>query len=404
MTEREASGPLALDSGRRSIERMLDLGSAKSPARVLFATSAEQPAADTMQRALELVQTVKAEMHILYVASDLGRATKLELIALTHGPARASIPPDTADATLSIQLQNVTPAESASLERDNGVAAATMLETISTHTGTDRLAQRPPSPVGALAAESGSSTAGTPSSGDALSRGRAVPAWCKHIIPEAQVSTRVSVRSGDFVATVCEHAEALGAALLIVSGHEQPGGRITALSRQSGRPVFVARTRPIDSNKVLAATDLSDERFPVLRLAYKFGGFLHAPLVAVHNVPPKSLEAPTRSRRQAPDPDFVATTGLQALVDVTRSLGYETAVLSCMFDPVDAVLREARARRADTIMVGTHEPRAGERISVAAQIVNLASQSVLVVPLDHLESTATRAPQPTISLSTAEAI
>jgi nucleotide-binding universal stress UspA family protein len=440
MSERQMSPEqLVLNPPRRAVERMLDLDSGKKPARLLFATSAERPSADAVQHACDFAQALGAEMHVLYVASEPGRATQIELASLDMRATRATGPAVLNAKAAEAAAMTETPAEVmgpsvASPQVD--VAAhdardahdATLATVVTTSRGADaepmREALVPPipeaAPTQADAADRQSADQSLPSAqsvaveassaSDAPTQATAAasstiapagvtnitPSWCNEIFPEELRSTRVTVRSGDFASTVCEHAEALGASLIIVSGYERPGGRVTALARAAAVPVFVSRARGTDDTTILAATDLTDEQYPILRLAYKLGGLTQAPLVAVHNVAPKTLQLPVRASARAvvaPDPAIV-TKRLEALVDVTRKLGFETAVLSSMFDPVDAILREAKARYVDTIVVGTRAPLPGERGSVAAQVINLATQSVLVIPLEPLEpSNASRALQ-----------
>lgn len=385
MTDRQmAPETRVLNPPRRAVERMLDFDAAKTPARLLFATSSERPSADAVQHARDFAQAVGAEMHVLYLASEPSRLTLLELEGVD---ARPTLP----EGPAIVHAQAVLVPEPAAKAEASSATNATLDTNVTYDSQVTQVTRA--APIGATAA-----SVVTASSAVAATAEPSVtsftPAWCDDIFPEELRSTRVAVRTGDFTSTVCEHAEAIGASLIIVSGHERPGGRVTALARAAAVPVLVARARAAEETTILAATDLSDEQYPILRLAYKLGGLTRAPLVAVHNVAPKSTQLSVRARGQAnsiaaPDP-AVVTKRLEILVDVTRNLGFETAVLSSMLDPVDAVLREAKARHVDTIVVGTRAPAPGERASVAAQVINLATQSVLVIPLELTEPSNAR--------------
>ncbi len=69
-------------------------------------------------------------------------------------------------------------------------------------------------------------------------------------------------------------------------------------------------------------------------------------------------------------------------------------VVACEATPADAILREARLRNANLVVVGMRRSWV-DRLpgaSVAAQVVNQAWRSVLVAPLDA--ATSPLAPQP----------
>jgi nucleotide-binding universal stress UspA family protein len=190
-------------------------------------------------------------------------------------------------------------------------------------------------------------------------------------------------RRDGFVQRVAARAREVNAILLILPGSERPAARATAMVRATGRPVLVARPR-MASGAILAATDLTDPRYPIVRQAGRLGALNRVSVVALHNVLPSCIELETRAPWPAalrPDPDAM-THQLQALVGATREHRVATAILTALIDPVDAILREARASRPDLVVVGTR-PRCEEasgRRSVSAQLVNLLRQSVLIMP------------------------
>jgi nucleotide-binding universal stress UspA family protein len=205
----------------------------------------------------------------------------------------------------------------------------------------------------------------------------------------------VAVAEGEFVPTVCSYARELNASLVILPGYARRGRDVAKLVRSSGRAVLVAKRRLV-SGIVLAATDLSDPRFPVVRRAGALGAVAQISVVAVHNVCPALVQLDGQAGRIARIEADRAATGrqLQALVQVTSNFKIQTAVLTSLLDPVDAILHEARSRDASLVVVGAHlGGRAAKRSSVSADLVNLAPTSVLVVPLRPVQS---RAEQPRI--------
>lgn len=204
----------------------------------------------------------------------------------------------------------------------------------------------------------------------------------------APTGSRVHVRAGRFVDEAAACTRELGAALVVVPAIDVlPGSRIAALCGATGAPVFVARASSAEPT-IVAATDLEDEGYPVLRAAAALGRRLEAPVVAVHNVP---LHVPFPSAG-APWPMTVLPSE-PALADRRRRLaralerahvGAEGFVMRASVT-AEAIVARARDQRADVIVVG-NRPRPFRGIlcleSVGAQVVDRASQSVLMTPLE----------------------
>jgi nucleotide-binding universal stress UspA family protein len=166
------------------------------------------------------------------------------------------------------------------------------------------------------------------------------------------------------------------------------GTLVTTLAHASGVPVVVLRPAT-SQHAIVAATNLEEVDYPVLRKAIELGEQLHERVIPVHNVTPLSVvvspdsmlppitvwpgRGETEVRRvrlaHAVDQLHIAARGLVAN-DV---------------NPAEAILRVARVEDADVVIVGAH-PRSwfGRLVSgsVAAQVVNRARRSVLVVPLE----------------------
>lgn len=168
------------------------------------------------------------------------------------------------------------------------------------------------------------------------------------------------------------------APILVVVPAGMNGRLVTSLACAARVPVLVARP-PSDGETVLAASDLSQPRLPVLREAAGLARRLAAPVVLLHNLPPPRDGRETASSEAA----RAEASGLLSRVrDATIRLGVEgRAVLSRQPSAADAIVRAAR--HADIVVVGSYRrswmPRLVAR-SVAATVVDRAGRSVLVTP------------------------
>jgi nucleotide-binding universal stress UspA family protein len=208
---------------------------------------------------------------------------------------------------------------------------------------------------------------------------RQMRSWYQTVLNDPLPIRRVRIRLGEFGEQVAARATQLDARLIVLSpSMARLGSTATALARACLRPVLVARGAE-PSGALVAATDLEDPQYRVVRQASEWGATLAAPVMAVHNVscvaapigrfykarpkPPPAL--PRRVRAELPAPlDMVVTTDL---------------------DPVDGVLDQALRHESRIIVVGTR-PRRGPAPhhdhSVAAQIIDRSRCSVLVTSLE----------------------
>jgi nucleotide-binding universal stress UspA family protein len=176
----------------------------------------------------------------------------------------------------------------------------------------------------------------------------------------------------------------MGAALIVLAPSTGwLGITATVLAQASSLPVLVARGSASEST-LLAATDLEDDEYWVLRKAVELGARLGAPVVAVHNVSCLAVafshELPGgRAANRGP----IESRGLR-LVQATERFGAAMGtILATEVDPVDAILDQARVHDARMIVVGTRPRYRGDRFiasSVAAEVVNRSDCSVLVTP------------------------
>jgi nucleotide-binding universal stress UspA family protein len=221
----------------------------------------------------------------------------------------------------------------------------------------------------------------------------ATRAWIGDVIGDELAEFRMQVRCGDFVAQVASHALAVNAQLIVIPTRGDCGSVVTRLAHASQLPVLVAK--PTTGHPtIVAATDLQDAGYPLLRTTAEFGEQLRTPVVAFHNVTPVSMMLNPLSNRPITPRDEGGISARRARLSlVSEHLHLSGQNVACDLDPVEAILREARARRADLVVVGTR-PRSwfGRVIgaSVAVRVVDRARRSVLVAPLPALESSTAR--------------
>lgn len=211
---------------------------------------------------------------------------------------------------------------------------------------------------------------------------RETRAWCDDVLPDAVRAEHVCVRVGDFGEEVATRAQEIEPDMIMISDGANPAGDMaTVLARTAARPVLVAREQSSRCT-LLAATDLQDEGYPVLRQAAELGHYLHASVLAFHQVD-------------------VAQTGCGAAIDARRGvwtamqkerlemvadrLLYDGEVFVAEGeDPAVAIVAHARHLEADTIVVGTR-PRGTEgsaRRNTAARVVERTDRSVIIVPIE----------------------
>jgi nucleotide-binding universal stress UspA family protein len=197
----------------------------------------------------------------------------------------------------------------------------------------------------------------------------------------------LEVRVGELAAEAIARGRVLGAGLVVLPGTGARVGRLaTRIARALRAPVLVAR-RHRRSDLIVAASDLRDDHYPVLHAAAELAGRLAAPMVAVHNVaPPPRLETPDPLLPVALEVSATVAERhrevLQAAVDGLE-VPAEVVVSRAPHDE-EAIVREASARQADLVVVGTRQGSFFSRLftrELAARVVQRALRSVLVLPL-----------------------
>lgn len=192
--------------------------------------------------------------------------------------------------------------------------------------------------------------------------------------------------TGELVERVSKRAAELGVELIILPPSMRDVGTLaTSLARATKAPVLIARGR-VENGPVLAATDLQDPSFRVLRCGSGLAQRLQATLVTFHNV--ESLGSVQANLGLFPSfalPVITSPKEANYLAEVSRRLPTSaTPVLRSEDDPVQSILAEADARGADVVVVGTHYRSWWGRVlsrSVASCVAARAGRSVLVTPI-----------------------
>ncbi|HTV21283.1 MAG TPA: universal stress protein [Polyangiaceae bacterium] len=189
---------------------------------------------------------------------------------------------------------------------------------------------------------------------------------CDRNLSERLPGPQVAARLGTFTEQVALRASEIGADVIAVSpNRKQLVATVQRLARATNRAIFVPRKGGSFAT-LLAATDLEEPNTPLLERAAQLGAHLDATLVALHGVPSGEASAPVLEQR------------LLQLEHATRRLGghFESIVLRTG-DPGQEIVRQARRRKADVVLVGTRLRAPG----AAALVLENATCSVLVEPL-----------------------
>jgi nucleotide-binding universal stress UspA family protein len=220
----------------------------------------------------------------------------------------------------------------------------------------------------------------------ALESDRRLHEWLAQLSVDC-LPDEICTRSGDFVTQVAARALQLDACLVVMPPAEGRLGELASkLALAAQLPVLVIRAGALQG-RIMAAADLRDPTYPVLRTATSLAESLDASVIALHNVSPLtvltsgdfSCAAPADTRRS------LVPARREQLEHALRVVGSpSTAVVADEVDPVDAILAEAQARDVDLVIVGTRRHSWWERLvgsGVAARVVNGTDRSVLVVPI-----------------------
>lgn len=203
-------------------------------------------------------------------------------------------------------------------------------------------------------------------------------------LPESQILTL----EGDFVETVVRAVAEIGAELIVLPPQPRSCGDVALQIVHAARvPVLVARPGR-SHNIIVAATNLRDRRYPVLRHARSISSLLQAELLLVHNVE-AALPVPTLDGALLwlPGvPSAIAEAQAQRLASVAAEIPRCTGtVVASEANTAQAILNASQTCDADLIVVGVARSYSRwERLlgkSVAARVADHAYRSVLMFPV-----------------------
>jgi nucleotide-binding universal stress UspA family protein len=200
--------------------------------------------------------------------------------------------------------------------------------------------------------------------------------WCEDALGEPLARQRFRIRFGNPAEAIAGRAADLEVRLVILAPVVQPLGRTAiGVARACFRPVLVVRSVSAPG-VVIAATDLLDNEYRVLRQASALGAALGARVVAVHNV--SCLSTPLGACLDGgakPAPELPR----RMLAELPASLDL---IVTTELDPVGAILEQAQQHRSGIIVVGTRS-RSGRLLepSVPSEIIDRSRCSVLVTSL-----------------------
>jgi nucleotide-binding universal stress UspA family protein len=206
---------------------------------------------------------------------------------------------------------------------------------------------------------------------------RQTRAWFEETLEETLDLQRLRIRCGRPSGAIALRASELDARLVVLApGADSLGPLAMSVARACSRPVLLARNS-VAGGTVIAATDLRDGRYPVVRQASALGAALGARVVAVHNV--RCLSNPLGV---CPDAGARPVLELprQMLAELPASLDL---IVTTEVDPVGAILEQAQRHRSGVIVVGARS-RSGRRsdVSVPLEVIARSRCSVLVTSLE----------------------
>ncbi|HEY8077970.1 MAG TPA: hypothetical protein VIF62_27780, partial [Labilithrix sp.] len=177
----------------------------------------------------------------------------------------------------------------------------------------------------------------------------------------------IVIRAGSPDVELARVASTATTGLIVLGGRadgdsSSPGHVARFVARNATAPVVVT-SPPAPSRRVVAASDLRDERYPVLRAAAALAVALGARATAMHNVEASAGEPTGSSER--------------LLEGVARSACFDEALVTREPSAPRGISSIARQTDADVLVVGVR-PYGGETF---ASVLASESRTVVAVPI-----------------------
>lgn len=196
----------------------------------------------------------------------------------------------------------------------------------------------------------------------------------------------VLTRRGDFLSVVAETARALRPAVVVIPDVCGLTGRcVHDLAVECGAPILLAR-EAISSRVIIAASNLRNPDFPVLRAGALISESLDARVVFLHNFTPGALFASGATETWRGWPPSVLDR-LDDLEFAAHLLQVESRnVVTIRPSVAEALLSVVQSERPDLVIVGTRgrSPSSAVDSPLAAKMMDELPHSVLVVPPNGL--------------------
>jgi hypothetical protein len=192
-------------------------------------------------------------------------------------------------------------------------------------------------------------------------------------------------RNGDFLSVVIETARALQPAIIAIPElRGQTGRSVHDLALECGIPILVARDG-VESGVILAASDLSNPCFPVLRTGALLSACLGARVVFLHNLAPTfSYGARTSAAPKGCPPSIVDR--MEDLRLAAHALNVESQNVVTVRPKVgEALMSVIRRECPDIVIVGARAHHAANSAteSLAQTMFDEIAPSIVVVPIER---------------------
>ncbi|MFO0576376.1 MAG: universal stress protein [Polyangia bacterium] len=210
-----------------------------------------------------------------------------------------------------------------------------------------------------------------------------VQAWAAFLAGVMVPTSQICTEPGDPLSVLQKEAARPDVAMVVLGRGERPGGCARSslahqLLRICPRPVLVVGERGL-SPVIMAATDCTDDKLPVLWEASALVPALGDKVVAVHNLDAEACRrAASLGQPLTPQLAGMLCTGVQEWLDASQEA--HELLITNQDSTAEGVLAAARSQQADLLVVGARSEHEAEK-RTAEILLDECPVSVLLVPL-----------------------
>ena len=221
---------------------------------------------------------------------------------------------------------------------------------------------------------------------DAAERMQAtVQAWAAFLAGVVVPTSQICAARGDAMAVLLQEAARPDVALVVLGRSEHPGVPKATLAhrllRICPRPVLIVGERGLNPS-IVAATDCTDGRLPVLWAASSLVPALGQQVTAVHNLDAEASQlAAEIGRPLTPQLAGLLCTGMQEWLDTQKAV--HKLLITNETDNTRGVLSVVRSEQADLLVVGVKNDLLADR-RTAESLLDACSTSILFIPLGRV--------------------